>query len=416
MPRCPGCNTECNGGKGLSLHLRLTQNLACNAILTAAENHVGSIPRKFAVPEEPTQEQPQDYGLPQGQTVFGGDFFGEDYTAGDFPADSDDERDDSDEESETDLVEEDREAASRADLESGYEAPRMPIADEDDPMTTPSRHPPPTPDARKIAEDRFHHKPIVEKFPGGRAGRPIPLTQAPTQNSEQRYGSALDDSPTNNPYAPFKSKLDWEVARWAKLRGSGSTAFTDLLHIEGVRESLGLSYGTSTQLNTIIDDKLPGRPKFPRSEVIVNGEVFHLYSRDIMECRHYIDKDKTIRMYHNMHTGKWWWSTQEEVEKEHPGATIIPIIISSDKTQLTVFGNKTAYPVYMTIGNIPKKSAVNPLVGPTITFCDHFDTSMIDNLSQDLQKFATIVTLVLILLAVIGVRLLKTPRRPWKSR
>ncbi|KAJ7467226.1 hypothetical protein B0H11DRAFT_2239471 [Mycena galericulata] len=51
-----------------------------------------------------------------------------------------------------------------------------------------------------------------------------------------------------------------------------------------------------------------------------------------------------------MHTGKWWWSTQEAVERDNPGATIIPIIISSE---LTVFGNKTAYLVHMTIGNIP---------------------------------------------------------------
>jgi hypothetical protein len=36
------------------------------------------------------------------------------------------------------------------------------------------------------------------------------------------------------------------------------------------------------------------------------------------------------------------------------GAFVIPIIISSDKTQLTMFRNKTAYPVYMTIGNLPK--------------------------------------------------------------
>ncbi|KAJ6617740.1 hypothetical protein B0H10DRAFT_1796823, partial [Mycena sp. CBHHK59/15] len=200
-----------------------------------------------------------------------------------------------------------------------------------------------------------------------------------SQTSEERYRSSLDDSTNANPYAPFNSKMDWEIARWAKLRGSGSTAFTDLLHIDGVRESLDLSYGTSAQLNKIIDEKLPGRPKFTRSEVVVNGEVFYLYSRDILECvralwgdtdfapylfvapeRHYIDKDKTIRMYHNMHTGKWWWSTQEAVERDNPGATIIPIIISSDKTQLTVFGNKTAYPVYMTIGNIPKEIRRKP--------------------------------------------------------
>ncbi|KAJ7310827.1 hypothetical protein DFH08DRAFT_645332, partial [Mycena albidolilacea] len=37
-----------------------------------------------------------------------------------------------------------------------------------------------------------------------------------------------------------------------------------------------------------------------------------------------------------------------------------PIIISSDKTQLPVFGNKTAYPVYMTLGNIPEEIRRKP--------------------------------------------------------
>ena len=42
------------------------------------------------------------------------------------------------------------------------------------------------------------------------------------------------------------------------------------------------------------------------------------------------------------------------MEAKKPGATIIPVIISSDKTQVTLFRNKSAYPVYLTIGNIPK--------------------------------------------------------------
>lgn len=38
-----------------------------------------------------------------------------------------------------------------------------------------------------------------------------------------------------------------------------------------------------------------------------------------------------------------------------PGATIVPIILSSDKTQLSQFsGDKAAWPVYLTIGNIKK--------------------------------------------------------------
>src|SRR5580698_5176043 len=42
------------------------------------------------------------------------------------------------------------------------------------------------------------------------------------------------------------------------------------------------------------------------------------------------------------------------LEERQPGATVVPVILSSDKTQLTVFRGKTAYPIYLTIGNIPK--------------------------------------------------------------
>src|SRR5882762_8567519 len=42
------------------------------------------------------------------------------------------------------------------------------------------------------------------------------------------------------------------------------------------------------------------------------------------------------------------------LEGQKPGATVVPILLSSDRTQVTLFGSKTAYPVYLTIGNIPK--------------------------------------------------------------
>jgi hypothetical protein len=43
-----------------------------------------------------------------------------------------------------------------------------------------------------------------------------------------------------------------------------------------------------------------------------------------------------------------------------PGATVIPIILSSNKTLVTLFGNKTAYPIYMTIGTLPKEICRKP--------------------------------------------------------
>lgn len=45
---------------------------------------------------------------------------------------------------------------------------------------------------------------------------------------------------------------------------------------------------------------------------------------------------------------------QDLLEAKKPGTTLILIILSSDQTQLMHFSNKTAYPVYMTIGSIPK--------------------------------------------------------------
>ena len=130
--------------------------------------------------------------------------------------------------------------------------------------------------------------------------------------------------------------------------------------------------------------------------MVIGGEAFDVYYRDIIACirdlfgkpefassmkfspeRHYADEDETIRIYSDLHTGRWWWATQVsfctprsvcyfqtspqvELEKDHPGATIIPLIISTDKTQLTLFRNKSAYPVYLTIGNIPKEIRRKP--------------------------------------------------------
>ena len=39
---------------------------------------------------------------------------------------------------------------------------------------------------------------------------------------------------------------------------------------------------------------------------------------------------------------------------------IIPVLLSTDKTLLTMFQNKTAYPLYMTISNIPKEIRRKP--------------------------------------------------------
>ncbi|KAM6491529.1 hypothetical protein JOM56_012921, partial [Amanita muscaria] len=85
-------------------------------------------------------------------------------------------------------------------------------------------------------------------------------------------------------FAPFKSQLDWEVAKWAKLRGPSSTALTEFLAIEGLGDRLGLSFKTVHELNKLIDTELPGRPQFHHQSITVSGDTVTLYSRNILDC------------------------------------------------------------------------------------------------------------------------------------
>jgi hypothetical protein len=94
-------------------------------------------------------------------------------------------------------------------------------------------------------------------------------------------------------------------------------------------DALGLSFKTSRELNKIIDCELPGRPRFRREDVVVGGETFSMYSRNVLECikalygdadfakhlrfkpeRHYKYNDRSQRVYHDMFTGEWWWQVQ----------------------------------------------------------------------------------------------------------
>ncbi|KAF9043522.1 hypothetical protein BDZ89DRAFT_901033, partial [Hymenopellis radicata] len=59
-----------------------------------------------------------------------------------------------------------------------------------------------------------------------------------------------------------------------------------------------------------------------------------------------------------MWTGKWWSFIQTKLPAGH---TLAPLIFSTDKTQLTQFsGSRQAYPVYLTLGNIPNRLRRKP--------------------------------------------------------
>jgi hypothetical protein len=124
-------------------------------------------------------------------------------------------------------------------------------------------------------------------------------------------------------------------------------------------------------------DSLPdslGPRSWKRQSLLVvekEKEVKHpFYYRNLLDCvrlllrhlpfkkdlvwapvRHFSDAQHLERLYSDPHTGDNWWTEQEKLPK---GATLGPVICGSDKTLLTTMARQSAWPVYITIGNIPK--------------------------------------------------------------
>ncbi|KAG2118347.1 hypothetical protein BD769DRAFT_1629699 [Suillus cothurnatus] len=354
---CPTCNKKLASISGYNQHLVKTTNPACRDLYLTSHQFHTNLPQ---VPQDDDQHMDIGDAPDQNQVPldFEGDFFGtyaEDEL--EWPVEFD-----NGEAMGNALTDEEHLDDDGAHDE--WEPPLVPSGNahegDDKHNDTQDQH---TPDTQ---EPDPHHR--VEQCLCDHE-QPIDPTK---QLSNATYHAQLNGSGTDNIYAPFTSKLDWEMAQWAKLQGPSSTAFSELISIEGLGDTLGLSFKNSCELNKIIDNELPGCPKVKREQIVIADEAFDVYYCDIIECitalfgdpnfadflafipeYHYADEDETVRLYHEMHTGKWWWNAQRSLDCENPGATIIPVIISSDKTQVTLFHNKMAYPAHVLLAYLP---------------------------------------------------------------
>ncbi|KAJ7868925.1 hypothetical protein B0H14DRAFT_3582668 [Mycena olivaceomarginata] len=223
---------------------------------------------------------------------------------------------------------------------------------------------------------------IIDSHPT--AGQAIRMNDNLHAKWKRSFGLAIDPdgdinmepSDSSNGFAPFASELDWRIAEWVIKDGPGHKAFDRLLNIPGVRDKLGLSYSNIRGLHQIVDS-IPERagvwtaktlsfPDRPSEKYLIRyrdplAAIRALlgnpaYAKDIVYVpkKVFSDSERKNRVYNEMWTGKWWTGIQTKLPV---GATLAPVIIATDKTQLTQFsGGKSAYPVYLTLGNIPKLS------------------------------------------------------------
>jgi hypothetical protein len=233
-PTCAGCGRSFTPS-GLTSHLKQTHNPRCHAIHDQQRNYI------------PEDHPPLDNDFPDSDH-FPGDFFADDYGPDDFPWNADEDPDPDDAESlppdsevnefETDLDPDPDDFYQ--DPEIGWEPPiadpGVHVDDEDHDMDEDGDgDPPPILPERSTAHDALQNPHSTEKFndkyADARAG--LCIGTEPDTNSQYHAGMLNN----MNTWFPFSSKLDWEVARWAKLRGPTSTAFSELLAIDGVSDS-----------------------------------------------------------------------------------------------------------------------------------------------------------------------------------
>ncbi|KAJ6617710.1 hypothetical protein B0H10DRAFT_1797026 [Mycena sp. CBHHK59/15] len=186
---------------------------------------------------------------------------------------------------------------------------------------------------------------------------------------------------------PFADDDEWQLAKWL-IKHVGHTVTDEFLKLPIINERASPSYGNKNQFFDKIDN-LPGGAKWHCKSLETQGDLpdldkdptgatmrsehNELWFRDPVECveelignpafQHvmryaaetlYADEKGNTQIINEMWTAGWWSEIQKRLP---PGSTIAPLILSSDKTMLSNFrGDNSAWPIYLTIGNIGKET------------------------------------------------------------
>ncbi|KAG8943330.1 hypothetical protein FRC03_002563 [Tulasnella sp. 419] len=195
------------------------------------------------------------------------------------------------------------------------------------------------------------------------------------------------------PWAPFSSQDEWQLSRWLMRSGTSQEMIDEFLKLNIIRTKLEPSFKNKYEFLQRID-QLPTGPHFKSKTFSITGdlrnakgqlmtEMVEMYYRDPVEVvedlisrpslwdhltyspmKIYTSPARQTHIYKDMSSGDWWYDIQDKLVK---GATVVPVIIASDKTALTNFsGDKVAYPVYLTIGNASKSIRSQPSLFVTV--------------------------------------------------
>ncbi|KAF7319573.1 hypothetical protein HMN09_00296900 [Mycena chlorophos] len=174
-----------------------------------------------------------------------------------------------------------------------------------------------------------------------------------------------------NPYYPFAGKLEWEIARFLALSSLTMKEINDFMKLGIVERCLApwLSFKTAKELRSRIE-LLPTGPAWSSQTISYPGfptkKPIVLFYRNPLDCiqlllRNPLFKDHIDLIPTQIYRGqerlhKEWinsdgaWNLQSAVK---PGRTILGVITSSDKTNISVMnGDRIAHPFLVSLANI----------------------------------------------------------------
>ena len=253
---CRGCQNSFTQS-GYWSHFTQSRNPLCRAVLeeqltafysdaeTETSDSKTSDSKTSDSEREPRSQRSLAQDLDEDASIipdpFAGDFFGsaDDYTNRDFGQTDETESGTG----ESDCDEDDQQRQMDYELEESWEPRRygdLPV--EDIKMDSDSEL-----DSEELGNyDTIDRCPVEQRIEECLTRSRIQVVRYSSQYANSRAGAvvnkrqSLDDQHSNalgsntNPWAPFTSEIDWKIACWAKLRGPGSTAFSEFLAIDGV--------------------------------------------------------------------------------------------------------------------------------------------------------------------------------------
>ncbi|KAF9037975.1 hypothetical protein BJ165DRAFT_1352997, partial [Panaeolus papilionaceus] len=213
-------------------------------------------------------------------------------------------------------------------------------------------------------------KPVIEKYP-----HISPTFVTEGQTFMDKFDQDIHASKRkSNVYYPFSTRAEWELAYFLLQSGLSMLSIDDFLKLDLIK-LLGLSFKMAQTLRNLAE-ALPSTPSWLSTTIetkVPTKNPVTLYYRDPMKCIQSILHNPIVKDFLEFDPYRLWQFCEETCEtrtrlygdwlsgdmawfiheKLHPQATLLGVILSSNKTNISSgTGACYAHPLLLSLANL----------------------------------------------------------------